>query len=73
MTALEAVALADTAEARSALLVHYDPDRLPELDSICTAAGRFVRPAIDGQTVTVTPATGAGGPGLAAAWEAAPA
>jgi ribonuclease BN (tRNA processing enzyme) len=73
MTALEAVALADTAEARSALLVHYDPERLPEIDTICTAAGRFVRPAIDGLTVTVTPAAGAGGPGFAPAWEAAPA
>ena len=72
MTALEAVALADTAEARSALLVHYDPERLPEIDNICTAAGRFVRPAIDGLTVTVTPAAGIG-PGLAPAWEAAPA
>ncbi len=74
MTAVEAVALADTAEARSALLVHYGPERLGELEGICTAAGRFVRPAIDGLTVTVTPAAGAGGgAGLAPAWEAAPA
>jgi len=73
LTALEAVALADAAEARSALLVHYDPERLTELDGICTAAGTFVRPAVNGLTVTVTPATGAGagGPGLARTWEAA--
>ena len=74
MTALEAVALADATEARSALLVHYGPERLAELDGICTAAGRFVRPAIDGLTVTVAPAVGTGGPaGLAPAREATPA
>jgi ribonuclease BN (tRNA processing enzyme) len=58
LTADEAIALAGTAEVRSALLVHYDPDRRTELEAICSAAGSWVRPAIDGLTVTVGRATG---------------
>jgi ribonuclease BN (tRNA processing enzyme) len=55
LTADEAIALAVAAEARSALLVHYGPDRRPELEWLCAAAGSWVRPAIDGLTVTVAP------------------
>lgn len=55
LTANEAIALAAAAEARSALLVHYGPDRRPELERLCAAAGAWVRPAIDGLTVTIRP------------------
>jgi ribonuclease BN (tRNA processing enzyme) len=55
LTAHEAIALASAAEARSALLVHYGPDRRPELERLSAAAGSWVRPAIDGLTVTVNP------------------
>ena len=56
LTADEAIALATAADARSALLVHYDPDRLAELRALCATAGPWIRPAIDGLTVTVDPA-----------------
>jgi ribonuclease BN (tRNA processing enzyme) len=56
LTADEAITLARDAEARSALLVHYAPDRLPELRRLCAAAGSWVRPAVDGLTVTIRPA-----------------
>ena len=55
LTADEAIALATAAEARSALLVHYGPDRRPELERRCAAAGPWVRPAVDGQVVTIRP------------------
>ncbi len=55
LTAEEAIELARHAEARAALLVHYGPARRAELESLCAAAA-WVRPAIDGLTVTVSPA-----------------
>lgn len=55
LTAPEAIALARAAGVGSALLVHFGPERLAELEATCTAAGSWVRPAIDGLTVTVTP------------------
>lgn len=58
MTGDEAIAMARAAEARSALLVHYSPDRRSEIERLCAAAGTWVRPATDGLTVTVTPADG---------------
>lgn len=58
LTADEAIALARAAEARAALLVHYGPDRLAELDALCAATGSWVRPAIECLTVTVAPGAG---------------
>lgn len=58
LTAEEAIALARRAGVRSALLVHYGPERLAELDAICAVAGPWVRPAVDGLTVTVNPSAG---------------
>jgi ribonuclease BN (tRNA processing enzyme) len=58
LTAPEAIALAREAEVRYALLVHYGPERLPELEELCAAAGSWVRPAIEGLTITVSPADG---------------
>ena len=58
LTGDEAIALARSAEVRSALLVHFNPDRLAELEATCAAAGRWVRPAVDGLTLTVSPARG---------------
>jgi ribonuclease BN (tRNA processing enzyme) len=55
LTADEAIALAAAADVRSALLVHYDPDRRTELEDLCAAAGPWVRPAIDDLTVTIRP------------------
>ena len=40
LTAPEAIALAREAEARSALLVHYSPERLDELDRAVRGGGR---------------------------------
>ncbi|HUP54521.1 MAG TPA: MBL fold metallo-hydrolase [Methylomirabilota bacterium] len=55
LTANEAIALAEAAEARAALLIHYDPDRRPELGQLAAAAGSWVRPAVDGLIVTIDP------------------
>jgi ribonuclease BN (tRNA processing enzyme) len=55
LTPEEAIDLARRAEARSALLVHYDPARKAELDALCAAAGPWMRTAVDGLTVTVRP------------------
>ena len=57
LTAHEAVALADAAEARATLLVHYAPERLAELQRV-SAVGHAVRPAVDGLTVTIDPPNG---------------
>jgi ribonuclease BN (tRNA processing enzyme) len=56
LTGDEAIALARSAEVRSALLVHFNPDRVAELAAACAVAGPWVRPAVDGLTVTVSPA-----------------
>lgn len=49
----EAIALAVAAEARSAMLVHYNPARREALERLCAAAPIPVRSAVDGLTVTV--------------------
>ncbi len=56
LTPEEAIDLARHAQARSAVLVHYGPARRPELERLCAAAGTWVRPAVDGLTITVEPA-----------------
>jgi ribonuclease BN (tRNA processing enzyme) len=56
LTPEEAIELAQRAEARSAILVHYGPARKAEMDAMCAAAGPWVRTAVDGLTVTVRPA-----------------
>jgi ribonuclease BN (tRNA processing enzyme) len=56
LTADEAIELARAASVRSALLVHYGPDRYEELEACCAAAGAWIRPAVDGLTLTVRPA-----------------
>ncbi len=55
LTPQEAIELARSADARSAILVHYGPARKPEMDAMCAAAGPWVRTAVDGLTVTVKP------------------
>lgn len=54
LTGEEAIDLARRAEARSALLVHYDPARRAELEAMCEAAGPWIRPAVAGLTRTVS-------------------
>ncbi len=53
LTAEEAIELATAAEARSALVVHYPPARHDELQTLCEAAGSWIRPAVSGLTRTV--------------------
>jgi ribonuclease BN (tRNA processing enzyme) len=55
LTAEEAIELARLARARSARIVHYPPSRRPELEAMCQAAGPWIRPAVPGLTMTVTP------------------
>lgn len=55
LTAPEAIALARSAGVGSALLVHFSPERLTEIETICAATGSWVRPALDGLTITVNP------------------
>ena len=57
LTSEEAVAMATRATARSALLVHYAPDRRAELEAMCASVGPWIGPAVAGQTVTVGPAS----------------
>jgi ribonuclease BN (tRNA processing enzyme) len=56
LTPEEAIELAQRADARNAILVHYGPARKAEMDAMCAAAGPWVRTAVDGLTVTVRPA-----------------
>jgi ribonuclease BN (tRNA processing enzyme) len=56
LTADEAIELARAAGVRSALLVHYGPDRYDEIAARCAGVGAWIRPAVDGLTVTVQPA-----------------
>ena len=56
LTPEEALDLARATEARSALLVHYPPARRAELEAMCREAGALARVAVDGLTITVTPA-----------------
>jgi len=55
LTAPEAIALARSTGVGSALLVHFSPERLMELEATCAAAAPWVRPAVDGLTITVKP------------------
>jgi ribonuclease BN (tRNA processing enzyme) len=55
LTPEEAIDLAKRAEARSAILVHYGPGRKDDIDELCAAEGPWVRPAVDGLTITVRP------------------
>lgn len=55
LTAEEAIELARHAEARQAILVHYGPARKDSIEELCLAAGPWVRPAVDGLTITVRP------------------
>ena len=48
LTAEEAIDLAPPAEARAALLVHYDPARRADLEALCDATGPWIRPAVAG-------------------------
>jgi len=56
LTAEEAIDLATRARARSARIVHYAPSRRPELERMCEAVGSWIRPAVPGLTMTVSPA-----------------
>lgn len=55
LTPEEAIELARAAEARAAILVHYAPARRAELEVLCAKVGPWVRPAVDGLTITVQP------------------
>ena len=50
--------MATRAAPRTALLVHYAPDRQAEIEALCEAAGPWIRPASAGLTLTLEPATG---------------
>jgi ribonuclease BN (tRNA processing enzyme) len=52
----EAIAMAVAADARAGMLVHYAPPRREELEALCAQAPIPMRVALDGFTVTVTPA-----------------
>jgi len=56
LTAEEAIDLARRAGARSARIVHYPPSRRLELEGMCESVGSWIRPAVPGLTMTVTPA-----------------
>ena len=56
LTVDEAIDLARRAHARSARIVHYAPSRRPEIEATCEAVGSWIRPAVPGLTMTVTPA-----------------
>jgi ribonuclease BN (tRNA processing enzyme) len=58
LTVDEAIDLARTAEARAALIVHYDPDRQSEIAARCEEVGPWVQPAYAGLTAALVPATG---------------
>jgi ribonuclease BN (tRNA processing enzyme) len=55
LTAEEAIDLASRARARAARIVHYPPSRRAELEAMCDSAGDWIRPAVPGLTMTVTP------------------
>ncbi|MGH2473816.1 MAG: hypothetical protein ACRDIL_01015, partial [Candidatus Limnocylindrales bacterium] len=57
LTPEEAIQLARNARARAAVLVHYAPARRAEMDVLCAAEGPWVRTAVDGLTITVTPSS----------------
>ncbi len=55
LTAEEAIDMAGRSQARSTLLVHYPPSRRGELQTLCDAAGPWIRPAVAGLTLTISP------------------
>ncbi len=55
LTPEEAIEMAEAAGVRSALVVHYPPDRRDEIETMCATAGSWIKPAVAGATVTVTP------------------
>ncbi len=57
LTPEEAIELAMSADPGATLLVHYPPGRRHELESMCAATGRSIRPAVAGLTRTITPAS----------------
>jgi ribonuclease BN (tRNA processing enzyme) len=57
LTPEEAIEMATAAGARSALIVHYPPGRRDEIGAMCDAAGSWIKPAVAGLTVTVSPAS----------------
>ena len=61
LTPEEAIELAIRAEARQALLVHYQPARREEIGEMCAQVGPWIKPALAGLTVTVAPALTARG------------
>lgn len=56
LTGEEAIELARVAEARSTLIVHYDPARRAELDALCSDSGLAIGTAVSGLAVTINPA-----------------
>jgi ribonuclease BN (tRNA processing enzyme) len=56
LTAEEAIDLATRAHARAARIVHYPPSRRTELERMCSSAGTWIRPAVPGLTMTISPA-----------------
>jgi ribonuclease BN (tRNA processing enzyme) len=56
LTPEEAIELSTDAGAGATLLVHYPPTRRHELEAMCVATGRPIRPAVAGLTRTITPA-----------------
>lgn len=55
LTGEEAIELARVAEARSTLIVHYDPARRAELDALCSVSGLAIGMAVSGLSVTIDP------------------
>ncbi|MFL5674700.1 MAG: MBL fold metallo-hydrolase [Chloroflexota bacterium] len=58
LTPDEAIDLARQAGAKSALIVHFDPDRTDEIAALCDAAGPWIRPASAGLSVALTGSRG---------------
>ena len=61
LTAGEAIELGRNAEVGAARLVHYPPDRRPELETLCASAGAWVRPAVPGLSLHVSSDIGVAG------------
>jgi ribonuclease BN (tRNA processing enzyme) len=58
LTPDEAIDIARRSEARSALVVHFDPDRTEEIAALCDRAGDWIRPASAGMTVSLVESRG---------------
>lgn len=64
LTPEEAIDMARRASVGSALVVHYSPARREAIAAMCAEAGPWIRPAVAGQTVTISPRAVAAGPGV---------